>query len=58
MRKPDYPDRHMQIYVRGSYPEDNKYIEYYPHGVHFVHFNFEEAVKEANRLNAIDNKEV
>lgn len=42
-----------EFYYDEVYPEDNKYIEYYPHGIHFVHFSFEAATNEANRLNAI-----
>ena len=42
-----------EFYYDEVHPEDNKYVEEYPHGVHLVHFSLEEATNEANRLNAI-----
>lgn len=42
-----------EYYYEELRPEDNKYVEDYPHGVHMVHFSLEEATNEVNRLNEI-----
>jgi RecJ-like exonuclease len=42
-----------EFYYDEIHQEDNKYIKEYPHGVHLVHFNLQEAQNEANRLNEI-----
>ena len=42
-----------EFYYDEVYPEDNKYVGEYPHGVHLIHFSLEEATNEANRLNTI-----
>lgn len=46
-----------EFYHEEVYPEDNKYVKTYPHGIHLVHFSLEEAIIEANRLNEFMNRE-
>lgn len=42
-----------EFYYETVTPEYNKYAEDYPHGIHYVHFNYKEALAEAERLNEI-----
>lgn len=42
-----------EFYPESVTNERNHYVADYPHGVHFIHFNYQEALNEVNRLNKI-----
>ena len=42
-----------EFYDETVTPQSNKYAEDYPHGIHYVHFNYNEALTEAGRLNEV-----
>lgn len=41
------------FYYETVTPEYNKFVEDYPHGIHFIHSDYKEALVEAARLNEI-----